>query len=44
MAVRRNVNGRHGVRFAGVRDVGALNLDPWNNLRGDRRVNSENAF
>ena len=24
--------------------TGALNLDPWNNLRGDRRVNSENAF
>jgi hypothetical protein len=22
----------------------ALSLDPWNNLRGDRRVNSENAF
>ena len=22
----------------------ALNLDPWNDLRGDRRVNSENAF
>ena len=21
-----------------------LSLDPWNSLRGDRRVNSENAF
>ena len=33
--------GRGGERRQGD---DALNLDPWNSLRGDRRVNNENAF